>query len=119
MALRVFHPCYFHFKDQDIRVVGSEVDGGTSLAGIQDIVATDGGGFWQADYTNADFGDRDEAGRAETLAWRATNAGMSGGPAVITLFCDRWHQPVGARCTVPPSHGRTEEGRGGKEWVGR
>lgn len=102
---RVFHPCYFHFADQDIRVLGSEVDGGTSIAGIQDVVAIDGGGFWQADYSNSSFGGRTEAKRAETLAWRAVNAGMAGGVAVVALLCDRWNQPVGPRITVPHSDG--------------
>jgi hypothetical protein len=105
MALRVFHPCSFHFRDQDIRVVDNEIDGGTSIAGIAETVGVDGGGFWQADYTNADFGDRDEAGRRETLAWRAVNAGMSGGRPFIGLFCDRWNQPVGPLVTVPHSDG--------------
>lgn len=105
MTLRVFHPCYFHFADQDVRVVGSEIDGGTSLSGISETVGTDGGGYWQADYSNANFGDRDEAGRQETLAWRAVNAGMSGGRPFIARFCDRWNQPVGARVTVPHSDG--------------
>jgi hypothetical protein len=56
MALRVLHLCQFHFEDQDVRVVGSEVDGGTSLSGITDIVETDGGGYWQGDWTGGDFG---------------------------------------------------------------
>ena len=104
MTLRVFHPCYFHFKDQDVRVVGSEVDGGTSLAGISETVAIDGGGYWQADYSNANFGGRGGR-RNETLAWRAANAGMAGGQQVVVRFCDLWHQPVGPRITVPHSDG--------------
>lgn len=103
MALRILHLCQFHFETQDIRVVGSEVDGGTSLSGITDVVQTDGGGYWQADFGDADFGGRDEGERAETLAWRALNAGLAGGQAAVVRFCDRWHQPVGDLATVPHS----------------
>jgi hypothetical protein len=105
MALRVLHLCQFHFSEQDIRVVGSEVDGGTSLSGIQDVVETSGGGYWQGDWGEADFGGRSEDERAETLAWRAANAGLAGGRRVIVPFCDRWHQPVLDRVTVPHSDG--------------
>lgn len=101
MALRVLHLCQFHFSEQDIRVVGSEVDGGTSLSGIQDVVETSGGGYWQGDWGEADFGGRSEDERAETLAWRAANAGLAGGRRVIVPFCDRWHQPVLDRRTPP------------------
>jgi hypothetical protein len=94
MALRILHLCQFHFENQDIRVVGSEVDGGTSISGITDIVQTDGGGYWQADFSDGDFGGRSEDERAETLAWRALNAGLAGGRAGILRFCDRHHQPV-------------------------
>lgn len=103
MALRVLHLCTFHFSEQDIRVVGSEVDGGTSLSGIQDVVETSGGGYWQGDWSDADFGGRSEDERAETLAWRAINAGLTGGRRVVVPFCDRWHQPVLDRVTVPHS----------------
>lgn len=95
MALRLFHPCRFGFSDQDIRVDGSTVSGGVSLSGYEDVIRVDGGGFWRADFTGADFGDRDEEGRADTLAWRAINASMVGGSvSVIVEFCDRLHQPV-------------------------
>ncbi len=93
--LRVFHPCQFGFSSDDIRVDGSAMSGGTSLSGYEDVIRTDGGGIWRADFGDADFGDRDDAGRAETLAWRALNAGMQGGAVpVIVKFCDRLHQPV-------------------------
>jgi hypothetical protein len=101
MALRVLHLCQFHFENQDIRVVGSEVDGGTSLSGIKDIVETSGGGYWQGDWSDADFGGRSEEERAETLGWRAVNAGLAGGRRVVVPFCDRWHQPILDRVTAP------------------
>lgn len=104
MALRVFHPCQWHFDDQDIRVAGATVSGGVSLSGIEDIIRTDSGGYWLADFGNADFGDRDAAGRAETLSWRAVNAGMLGGSVpVVVQFCDRFHQPVLDVTKVPHS----------------
>jgi hypothetical protein len=54
MALRVFHPCQFHFEAQDIRVDGSTISGGVSLSGFEDVIRTDGGGFWRADFSGAD-----------------------------------------------------------------
>lgn len=104
MAPRVFHPCQFNFADQDIRVDGSTISGGVSLSGYEDVIRNDGGGFWRADFTGGDFGDRDDAGRAATLAWRALNAGMLGGSvAVIVRFCDKLHQPVIGSASVPHS----------------
>ena len=106
MALRVFHPCQFNFEAQDIRVDGSTISGGTSLSGFEDVIRTDGGGFWRADFTGSDFGDRDDNGRAETLAWRALNAGMQGGAVAVDVeFCDRLHQPVYDAVRVPHSDG--------------
>lgn len=104
MALRVFHPCQFHFADQDIRVDGSTITGGTSLSGFEDVIRVDGGGIWRADFTGADFGDRDAGGRAETLSYRAAMAAMLGGSvAVIVSMCDRLHQPVIGTNNVPHS----------------
>lgn len=103
MALRTLHLCVFNFAQQDVRVVGSETDGGTSLSGISDTVQTDGGGYWQIDQTGADFGGVDDDDRAHTLAWRASNAAMSGGRPAIILLCDRHHQPVNAASRVPHS----------------
>lgn len=97
----VIHLCQFNFESQDIRVVGSEIDGGTSLSGLSDPVQTDGGGYWQADFSSADFGGVADDDRAATLAWRAINAGLAGGSTAIVRFCDRHHQPVGAGVLVP------------------
>lgn len=103
MALRTLHLCQFQFRSQDIRVVGSEVDGGTSLSGISEPIQNDGGGYWQADFSDGSFGGAQTARRADTLAWRALNAGLSGGQRAIVLYCDRHHQPVFALATVPHS----------------
>lgn len=103
--MRTLHLCSFQFKDQDIRVVGSELDGGTSISGVSDPTQTDGGGRWQADFANGSFGGRSGDRRDLTLAWRAINAGLSGGQAAVVRFCDRWHQPIGQYGTVPHSDG--------------
>lgn len=102
MALRVFHPCQFSFADQDIRVDVTTTSGGVSLSGYEDVIGTGGGGIWRADFSGADFGDRDDEGRAETLAWRASNAAMQGGSVAVDVqFCDRLHQPINDAFTVP------------------
>lgn len=106
MALRVFDPCAFGFTDQDIRVDIAVITGERSLSGFQDIDGTGGGGIWIAEFSGADFGNRDDAGRAATLYWRAVNGGMQGGViAVDVLFEDRLHQPVRDRALVPHSDG--------------
>lgn len=103
MALRTLHLCQFQFQKQDIRVVGSETDGGTSLSGLSDSVQTDGGGHWLGDWSDGNFGGGQTSRRADTLAWRAMGAGLSGGQRVIVRLCDRHHQPVFALSTVPHS----------------
>ena len=104
MAMRVFHPCRFNFANEDVRVTDNTVTGGVSLSAYEDLIRSDGGGIWRADYSDADFGDRDDEGRAETLAWRAINGGMIGGSVgIIVQFCDRLHQPVGNVQRVPHS----------------
>jgi hypothetical protein len=94
MSLPVLHLCRFAFQTQDVRIAGSEVDGGASISGISEPTQTDGGGYWLADYSNGNFGNRDNDGRETTLAWRATQQLFNGGRQQVVLFCDRWHQPV-------------------------
>lgn len=101
MALRVFHLCPYNFRSSDPVVIGSEVDGGTSLAGIQDTVAIDGGGSWQWTLSNATFGGRKAGDPEKTLSYRALNAALNGGQPAIFLFCDRLHQPVGPGISYP------------------
>jgi hypothetical protein len=94
-----FHPCQFGFKDKDIRREGLTSSGGTSLSGYEDVIRTDGGGFVVAEFSNG--GTR---ARQDTLAIRAILDAMDGGAvAVVVHFCDRLHQPVGDRVTVPHS----------------
>jgi hypothetical protein len=95
----VFHPCQFNFDDQDIRRVGSTTSGGMSLSGVDDTIENDGGGFWQADFSNGETLER-----ADTMAWRAINAAMdNGSAAVVVEFCDKLHQPIGGEMGVAGS----------------
>lgn len=95
MASRLFHPCRFNFSDATPTVGGSTVSGGTSLSGYEDVFRVDGGGFWTVACNGGDFGDRDEEGRADVLAWKSINAAMVGGSVpIIFEFCGRLHQPV-------------------------
>ena len=103
MAVRTIHLCPYNFKSSDPVVIGSEVDGGTSLSGIQDVVETSGGGYWQWSLSNGSFGGRPDERREVALSWRAINAGLSGGAVAVFRFCDRHHQPVYGRVTVPHS----------------
>jgi hypothetical protein len=105
MALPVLHLCQFNFQTQDVRIVGSEIDGGTAISGISEPTQTDGGGYWLADYSNGNFGNRDEAGRKKTLAWRALMQLFSGGRRLAVRFCDRWNQPVNAARHIAHSDG--------------
>jgi hypothetical protein len=94
MALPVIHLCQFNPKSEDLRVVGSEVDGGTSLSGISDPIQTDGGGYWQFDSSDMSFGGRQQYRREETLEWRAITAVLAGGRQVQVGLCDVAHAPI-------------------------
>jgi hypothetical protein len=104
-ALRTIHLCPYNFSTTDPVVIGTEIDGGTSVAGIQDTIATDGGGYWQWTLNSGSFGGRSDDRRNQSLSWRAINAGLSGGNRAVFRFCDRYHQPVLAARTVPHSDG--------------
>ncbi len=89
--MREFDPSVFAFDDQDIRVEGQVVSSGPSLSGIEEPIATDGGGVVVAEFTNGDTSERED-----TLAWRAFTAAMDGGAAqVLVYFRDPLHQPKG------------------------
>lgn len=92
--LPVIHLCQFNPKSEDLRVVGSEVDGGTSLSGISDPIQTDGGGYWQFDSSDMAFGGRGSARQDETLEWRAITALFAGGRQVQVGLCDVAHAPI-------------------------
>lgn len=95
----VFNPGRFGFEEQDVRVEGSTISGGTSLSGIDDPIRADGGGF-----VVAEFSEGSTFTRTDVLAWRAMTLGMDHGAAqVIVHFCDPLHQPVIGRDSVPHS----------------
>lgn len=90
MALQTLHPCAFAFGDQDIRIVGNVVDGGTSLSGISDPNETTGGGYWRADFSNGSTRTREQG-----LAWRALTAALDGGATAVNVrLCERLFAPV-------------------------
>jgi len=105
MALRTVHLCKFGFKTSDLIVAGSEVDGGTSLAGYSDVVETSGGGYWQWTLSNASFGGRQADRRDVQVFWDMLDGLMLGGSVAAFVFCDRHLQPIGPIQTVPHSDG--------------
>lgn len=99
--MRTLHPCLFNFQDQNIRRVGSTIDGGTSLSGIRDDIETTGGGYWRADFNNGRTRSREQG-----LAWRAIVDGLDNGAgSIVVLFCERLFQPVDDVVSVPHSDG--------------
>lgn len=95
--MRTLHPCQFNFQDQDIRRVGSTIDGGTSLSGNRDDVETSGGGYWLAEFSNGRTRTREQG-----LAWRALIDSLDGGAAAINvLFCERLFAPINDLARVP------------------
>lgn len=94
-----FPTCKFAFANREIMVVQNVVSGGTSLAGDETVIATDGGGRWRAEYSNAPLNRRDKV-----LAWRAFRAIMEGGVVpFIFPICDARHQPVKKSIGAPHS----------------
>jgi len=91
--LDVFPTCKFAFASREVRVVQNTISGGTSLAGDETLIASDGGGRWVAEYGNAPLNRRDKV-----LAWRAFRAIMEGGivPFVFPI-CDVRHQPISSK----------------------
>lgn len=97
--LDTFPTCLFSFANREIMVVQNVISGGTSLAGDETVIATDGGGRWRAEYANAPLNRRDKV-----MAWRACRANMEGGVVpFIFPICDARHQPVKKSIGVPHS----------------
>lgn len=97
----IFPTCFFGIYAKDVDILTSRISGGTSLSGIEDSIATDGGGKW---YANAD--SINLRTREQIMAWRAFNSAIGGGidPFVFPI-CDARHQPIGKRYRVPHSDG--------------
>ena len=85
-----FPTCLFAFASREMMVVQNVISGGTALDGGETVIATDGGGRWRAEYSNAPLNRRDKV-----MAWRAARAIMEGGAVpIIFPFCDARHQPL-------------------------
>lgn len=75
------------------------ISGGESLAGDEDLIATDGGGRVFVEISDPYLDDPPIA-----LAWRALDAYSDGGArAIIVPFCDGRHQPTNGGVSVPHS----------------
>lgn len=80
----------FGFLEQQVDIERQTMEGGESLAGGSDRIATDGGGRVFAEFGGGELVDRDKV-----LAWRALLGILEDGvtPMVVS-FCDARHQPV-------------------------
>jgi len=97
----VFPTWRFPFKSKEFDIAMATISGGTSLSGVEDVIATDGGGHWYADLGNADLYSRDRV-----MLWRAFKAALHGGvDAFIFPVCDIRHQPSRGRLLAPHSDG--------------
>ena len=91
----------FAFDEQEIDIERRTVSGGMSVAGDEDVIETDGGGRWFAQFSNGPLMERET-----TLAWRALTTLLgSGATPCIVPFCDLMHQPYGHEHEVPHSDG--------------
>ena len=97
----VFPSCTFGIYAKDVDILTARISGGTSLSGIEDTIATDGGGKW---YANAD--DIALHKRDTIMAWRAFVAATGGGvDSFVFPICDARHQPTRGKVKVPHSDG--------------
>lgn len=85
----IFPTHLFAFDDQEIDIEGRVMSGGTSLSGIEDKIATDGGGYVFAQFQNGPLLDR-----SDVLEFREVTGLLDGATEVIVPFCDPRHQPV-------------------------
>ncbi|TCM21470.1 hypothetical protein EDF56_101134 [Novosphingobium sp. PhB165] len=97
----VFPSCFFSIVAKDVDIETARISGGVSLSGIEDSIATDGGGRWYATADNAALHTREKI-----MAWRAFKSGTGGGidPFVFPI-CDARHQPTRGKTKVPHSDG--------------
>jgi hypothetical protein len=100
MALRVFPTHLFCFENQEADIERRILTGGESLAGASDVVATDGGGRFFAEFAEAYLDEREVA-----LAWRSISATLQDGVVpVIVPIGDIRHQ-FGREIRVPDTVG--------------
>lgn len=100
MPLKVFSPCLFAPDGIEAELELRELSGGVSLAGGEDVIATDGGGRWAF---NLEEPYLDEAHVA--LSWRALSGYLGGGQPIIVRICDARHQPTSGFVEVTHSDG--------------
>lgn len=101
MALLIFPTCFLGIYAKDVDIETARISGGTSLSGIEDSIATDGGGRWFATADNAALHTREKI-----MTWRAFKSATAGGidPFVFPI-CDARHQPTRSKQKVPHSDG--------------
>ncbi len=100
MGLLVFPTCFFGITAKDVDIFVASISGGRSLSGIEDRIATDGGGYWYAD-----IGDAALRTRERIMTWRAFKSAIGGVGPFIFPICDARHQPITRRLLVPHSDG--------------
>ena len=94
MPLPVFPTRLFWFEGVDTDIEARTVSGGTSLAGEEDLIETDGGGRVTVTFNDADLGQPELA-----AAWRAITA--RGSQPIIVPLGDARHQMMGDATTPP------------------
>ncbi len=103
MTIPVFPTALFAFDEQEVDLERRVTSGGVSLSGAEDLIATDGGGRWFAEFANGPLLDREPM-----LAWRSfLLIAEEGATEIIVPFCDPMHQPYGDEHSVPHSDDTT------------
>lgn len=101
MALLIFPSCFFGIYAKDVDISTSAISGGKSLSGLEETIASDGGGYWYASLDSVALHTREK-----NLAWRAFKSATAGGISpFIFPICDARHQPVLGKTKVPHSDG--------------
>ncbi|GGO96589.1 hypothetical protein [Stakelama pacifica] len=88
--MKVFPTPLFAFESDNIDIEAQILSGGTSITGIEDVISTDGGGHWFAEF-GAAYIDDPELERA----YRACSRHLDGGTPMTVLFTDARAQGQG------------------------
>jgi hypothetical protein len=95
----VFPTWLYPFQSKDFDIDQAIMSGGIALNGVEDVIATDGGGSWYADLGNAD-----QYTRSRVMTWRAFKSAIRyGADPFIFPVCDLRHQPSVSAHRVPHS----------------
>lgn len=101
MALLIFPTCFLGIYAKDVDIETARISGGVSLSGIEDSIATDGGGRWVGTADNVALHTREKI-----MTWRAFKSATGGGiDPFIFPICDARHQPTRGKQKVPHSDG--------------